>query len=190
MFESQVRAIFFTGPQQREQANPDAVPQEKTMPIYSKPLPTVDNESLYMNAAQQIFEDADEVSTTVSAVAVMEGGPEKDLNLDESEKWEAHEGEDHQDGPVDEEDWEEEIQEAQAYEHVLKRLKQPHRVQGAFTNKLQDFLVQYPPAAQAVSPMAVYQSVAFTPPFQPMQWPGITEMVDGQFDDAAGQGDQ
>lgn len=86
------------------------------------------------------------------------------------------------------EDWDEEIQDSLAYNVVLETFKERNRNKVFFQNQLQNLLYSYPPACQAFTKTANYESAVYclpmsTPCSVPFLCPSNKDTA-GQFDDA------
>lgn len=86
------------------------------------------------------------------------------------------------------EDWDEEIQDSLAYNVVLETFKERSRNKVFFQNQLQNLLYSYPPACQAFTKTANYESAVYSSPMSaacsmPFLCPSNKDTA-GQFDDA------
>ncbi|CAH3020454.1 unnamed protein product, partial [Porites evermanni] len=86
------------------------------------------------------------------------------------------------------EDWDEEIQDSLAYNVVLETFKERSRNKVFFQNQLQNLLYSYPPACQAFTKTANYESAVYCSPISaacsmPFLCPSNKDTA-GQFDDA------
>lgn len=85
------------------------------------------------------------------------------------------------------EDWDKEMQDSTAYAIVLDSFKQRSHNKVYFQNKLQNLLYSYPPASQAFSETANYESAVYhrsPPPPGIVQDLCVSSLQVGQFDDA------
>lgn len=83
------------------------------------------------------------------------------------------------------EDWDKEIQDSLAYNLVLETFKERSYNKVYFQNQLQNLLYCYPPASQAFTKTANYESAIYSsslPPPCKVQPPSLADT--GQFDDA------
>ena len=178
--------FVFAGPNERES---DTFSQERisaTSPVmYQPPVPSA-QETLYHESTHIIFEDADETSPQLKDTISSASGVEGHLNLIGLEGTQTTES-----GPQncssDEEDWDKEIEETrayEAYEQVVGRFKDQSQAQVQFTNQLQNLLFRYPPACQAFTTTATYNSVVYSMPSKPVLDDVRDVLVEGQFEDA------
>lgn len=93
-----------------------------------------------------------------------------------------------QNQPETTEDWDKEIKDALAYSLVLETFQQRSHNKVYFENQLQNLLYSYPPACQAFTTTANYESAVYsTPAVPPCAVPlacPVTDIDTGQFDDA------
>lgn len=87
------------------------------------------------------------------------------------------------------EDWDREIQDSLAYNLVLETFEQRSHNKVYFQNQLQNLLYSYPPACQAFTKTANYESAVYSSPVPPPCSGQLSCMPDtGQFDDADEEG--
>lgn len=89
------------------------------------------------------------------------------------------------------EDWDKEIQDSLAYKLVLETFKERSHSEVYFRNQLQNILYSYPPASQAFTKTANYESAVYaspTPPPGALPVPCPSDVETGQFDDAEEDG--
>lgn len=83
------------------------------------------------------------------------------------------------------EDWDKEIQDSLAYNLVLETFKERSHNKVYFQNQLQNLLYSYPPASQAFTKTANYESAIYSSPVPPPCSNRLSCPADaGQFDDA------
>ena len=83
------------------------------------------------------------------------------------------------------EDWDKEIQDSLAYNVVLETFKERSHNKVCFQNQLQNLLYSYPPASQAFTKTANYESAVYSSPVPPPSNKQLLYGADtGQFDDA------
>lgn len=191
IFRSCYRCVFFLGPDEREVKNRDEI-TNTSIPSFTTYQSTSSQkrEETIMERSKgfysEIFEDAD-VSLT------------KESNLENLDTKENHP--DVTVGSVPQhdeissnsnldvtEDWDEEIQDSLAYNVVLETFKERSRNKVYFQNQLQNLLYSYPPACQAFTKTANYESAVYCSPLSaacsmPFLCPSNKDTA-GQFDDA------
>jgi len=128
----------------------------------------------------EMFEDAD-ITPCVESERRILNEEEKQSNLKEG-------GDTSPDVVLDAtEDWDKEIQDTLAYNMVLETFKERSHNKVHFQNQLQNLLYSYPPACQAFTKTANYESAVYSSPAPPpcevpLSCPSDTDT--GQFDDA------
>lgn len=128
----------------------------------------------------EMFEDADEVSLNETR-AQNEEMKQSAFDLQNSASLDEKPS-----NPLDTaEDWDKEIQDSIAYNMVLEAFQERRNNKVYFQNKLQNLLYSYPPASQAFTKTANYESaVSYCSSSPPCNVPGVSDVVEGQFDDA------
>ena len=82
------------------------------------------------------------------------------------------------------EDWDKEIQSAQAYDLMLDMFKQRRQYKICLQNQLHNLLCSYPPASQAFTKTANYESAVYSLPLYSGDAQLSVSLDSGQFDDA------
>lgn len=197
--------LFATGPDEREvrdreQTTRGLIPK---FPSKYQPQETETIVELSKTIYTEIFEDADDLSENESnmrSLAQLEDHTDtKNASINDLSNGALLEGP-QQDGPqlrgslsdgplpsaLDTvEDWDKEIEDSLAYNLVLETFKQRSYNKVNFQNQLQNLLYSYPPACQAFTKTANYESAVYSFPAPHLCSDQVSCSLDaGQFDDA------
>ena len=187
---------FFLGPDERgtvetrEQSTEAFIPSSTR---YQSISPRKREETIIERSKDmycEIFEDADDSSCKESNVEnIYEPEKQLDINARSGSLPEVTTSP-NQDAIT--EDWDKEIQDTLAYNLVLETFKGRSQHQVYFQNQLQNLLYAYPPACQAFTKTANYESAVYSPPTAlhcsvPLSCESDIDTA-GQFDDADEEG--
>ena len=196
--------LFATGPDEREvhhreQTTRGLIPK---FPSKYQPQETETIVELSKTIYTEIFEDADDLSENESnmrSLAQLEDHTDtKNASINDLSNGALLEGP-QQDGPQSRslsdgplpsaldtvEDWDKEIEDSLAYNLVLETFKQRSYNKVNFQNQLQNLLYSYPPASQAFTKTANYESAVYSFPAPHLCSDQVSCSLDaGQFDDA------
>lgn len=183
----------------REQTTRGLIPK---FPSKYQPQETETIVELSKTIYTEIFEDADDLSENESnmrSLAQLEDHTDtKNASINDLSNGALLEGP-QQDGPQSRslsdgplpsaldtvEDWDKEIEDSLAYNLVLETFKQRSYNKVNFQNQLQNLLYSYPPASQAFTKTANYESAVYSFPAPHLCSDQVSCSLDaGQFDDA------